>query len=124
MKNYKATPYIIKGLISLGIAVAGGIYISNVPKPIQKNILKEMNTKNYTLVDANNDKKVDLIKINGIPKYLNENMQNILENSGDEYKFLGFSRMKPISPEIQYSADLVFNGNSSEPSLEKVLKLK
>ena len=123
MKNYKATPYIIKGLISLGIGIAGLVYLSNAPKPIQKNILKEMNTKNYTLVDANNDKKVDLILINELPSYINEGMKKNLENS-EKYRFLGFSRMKPISPEIQYLADLVFSGNSSESSLEKVLKIK
>jgi len=124
-KNNSTTKtYIRNGLIGLGIGIVGLVYLSNMPEPVQKNILKEVNTKNYTLVDANNDKKVDLILINEMPKYINRNIQRTLENSGDKYRFLGFSRMKPISPEIQSSADLVFSGDSSESSLERVLKFK
>lgn len=125
MTNYNsiAKTYLGNTLIGFGIGIAGLIYISKMPEPIQKNIIKEVNTKNYTLVDANNDKKVDLITLNGIPKYINDNMKNTLENS-EKYRFLGFSYLKPITREIQSSADLVFAGVSNESSLEKTLKIE
>lgn len=123
MKNKtKANPYIINGLISLGIAVAGGIYISKLPSVEPKYAPIEVKTGKYNLVDVNNDKKVDVIKIDGIIKYVNESkeMDKIFEEIPN-YKFLGFQHTKPITSEIQIAADSVFNGHLNEKNLEKSL---
>ncbi|MEK6824086.1 MAG: hypothetical protein AABY06_03565 [Nanoarchaeota archaeon] len=123
MKNEKATPYIVNGLISLGIAIASGIYISNIPEAQPKYNPIEVKIGKYNLVDVNNDKKVDLIKIDGKIKYINqsEEMEKIFGEISD-YRFLGFHRnLKSITPEIQTATDSVFNGHLNEKTLEKVL---
>ena len=121
--NEKATSYIIKGLISLGIAVAGGIYMSNLPEAEPKYVPTEIKSGKYNLVDVNNDKKVDVIKIDGKIKYINksEEMEKIFGEISD-YRFLEFHRnLKQINPKIQAVADSVFNKNLNEKNLEKVL---
>lgn len=121
--NEKTTPQIIKGLISLGVAIAGGYYISTIPDAQPKYSSIEVKTGKYNLVDVNGDKKVDVIKIDGKIKYVNQSkeMNKIFEEISD-YRFLGFHRnLKQITPEIQAVADSVFNKNLNEKNLEKVL---
>ena len=121
--NEKATSYIIKGLISLGIAVAGGIYMSNLPEAEPKYVPTEIKSGKYTLVDVNRDKKVDVIKIDGINKYANDESNEMQKIFGEipDYRFLGFQHTNSITPEIQKTADSIFNGKLNEKNLEKVL---
>ncbi len=117
--NEKATPYIIGGLISLGIAVAGGYYISTIPDAQPK--YNSMKFGQYNLFDADRDSSVDLIEINGAPKYMNQNKKKAIKDNIPGNLFIDFARTKPIIPEIQAVADSVFNKNSNEKTLEKVL---
>ncbi len=121
--NEKATPYIINGLISLGIAVAGAYYISTITDAQPKYAPTEIKTGKYNLVDVNGDKQVDVIKVNGIIRYVNESKEmNKIFGEIPDYKFLGFHHnLKSINPEIQAVADSVFNGHLNEKNLEKVL---
>ena len=114
---------LLKASLSFAVGIAGLIYISKMPNPEPK--YKIVESGRYTLIDANKDSSVDLIKVNNEDghapmTYMNLDKEKIVKKNYDMW--IDFARKKPITPEIQGVADSVFKGLSDASKLENKLE--
>ena len=114
---------LLKASLSFAIGIAGLIYISKMPTPEPKYNSVEIKVQNYTLVDADEDGDVDIIKPNNGVKgktYVDKNMLKKIREYDRFFDMYGYAR--PMSPNLQEQATKVFHKKQNASKLENKIK--
>jgi hypothetical protein len=130
MKNYLKKHYssfsmrkeydqILRAGVGFAFAIAGLIYLRSSPHYAPKPV--EMKTSNYTLIDADRDGDIDIIKRKDKRDLIDPTMIPWLKDHGNT--FIDYMHQPPqITPEMKKIANDIFQGKEDAKKLEALIK--